>query len=180
MAARRSPTETTPSARPTPRQAEYLDFIRAFTKRWGVPPSFEEIGQHFMTTPPSVNSMIKLLDARGFLTRIPGQARTLRVIIPEEAQPPAKPSTRAHAGNDEVESLVRLAALVVERLVPAVGTEDARQLSRALDVAATMAGASDQERRDAKKSLLQVAMSAQGLRPDVGKPQRAWAPRRAR
>jgi SOS-response transcriptional repressor LexA len=63
---------------PTARRAEYLAFIRAFTDRWGVPPSFEEIGRHFMTTAPSVNNMIKTLEARGFLARVPGRARTLR------------------------------------------------------------------------------------------------------
>jgi hypothetical protein len=68
---------------PTVRQAEYLSFVRAFTDRWGIPPSFEEIGRHFMTSAPSVNNMIKTLESRGFLTRVPGQARTLRVIAPQ-------------------------------------------------------------------------------------------------
>jgi SOS-response transcriptional repressor LexA len=87
---------------PTARQAEYLSFIRTFTDRWGMPPSFEEIGRHFMTTAPSVNNMIKTLEARGFLTRVPGQARTLRVIMPERliaaTETPADRSTPRDTG----------------------------------------------------------------------------------
>src|SRR5580704_10361407 len=47
----------TSRSQPTARQREYLSFIKAFTDRWGVPPSFEEIGRHFETTAPSVNGM---------------------------------------------------------------------------------------------------------------------------
>jgi SOS-response transcriptional repressor LexA len=54
-------------SQPTARQREYLSFIKAFTDRWGIPPSFEEIGRHFETTAPSVNGMVKTLEARGFL-----------------------------------------------------------------------------------------------------------------
>jgi len=60
-----------PTARsqPTARQREYLSFIKAFTDRWGVPPSFEEIARHFETTAPSVNGMVKTLEARLSLSR---------------------------------------------------------------------------------------------------------------
>ncbi|MBA2322080.1 MAG: MarR family transcriptional regulator, partial [Deltaproteobacteria bacterium] len=112
---------------PTKRQSEYLDFIRAFTDRWKIPPSFEEIGTHFGTTPPSVNNMVKTLEARGFLTRVPGAARTLRVLV--EPGRAAKPEGSSAA----VADAVRLATLVVERLVPALKGAEDDYLHRAFD-----------------------------------------------
>ena len=66
----------------TARQGQYLSFIHGFIVKHGVAPSFEEIGVHFGTTPPSVNNMIKTLDERGLLSRVPGVARSLRVLVP--------------------------------------------------------------------------------------------------
>jgi repressor LexA len=60
----------------------YLSFIHGFIVRRGVAPSFQEIGAHFGTTPPSVNNMIKTLDQRGLISRVRGAARTLRVLVP--------------------------------------------------------------------------------------------------
>ena len=67
----------------TSRQGQYLVFIHRYTQKFGVAPSFEDIGRHFGTTPPSVNNMIKTLCARGLLARLPGVARSLRVTVPE-------------------------------------------------------------------------------------------------
>ncbi|MEO8382834.1 MAG: hypothetical protein ABI779_24460 [Acidobacteriota bacterium] len=71
----------------TARQGEYLTFIHRYAQRFGVAPSFEEIGAHFGTTPPSVNNMIKTLCARGLLSRLPGVARSLRVLVPPSQLP---------------------------------------------------------------------------------------------
>ncbi len=71
----------------TARQGEYLAFIHRYTQKFGVAPSFEDIGRHFGTTPPSVNNMIKTLCARGLLARQPGVARSLRVVVPEWSLP---------------------------------------------------------------------------------------------
>jgi hypothetical protein len=166
--------------RPTARQAEYLAFIRAFTQRWGIPPSFEEIGRHFMTTPPSVNSMVKMLVSRGFLARVPGAARTLRVLVDDEVA--ASHSGSARGGDDRVEAAVQTANLVVERLVPALKDEDRAVLWRALDavgdaldVACTMADASPQRREAARAALVRTAQLAQGPSPELrpGR-RRAW------
>ncbi|MBI3929940.1 MAG: MarR family transcriptional regulator [Armatimonadetes bacterium] len=71
----------------TRRQGEYLAFIHHFTSRRGIAPSFEEIASHFGTSPPSVNGMIKTLEVHGLVSRVPGQARTLRVLVPESMLP---------------------------------------------------------------------------------------------
>ena len=74
-------------AEPTARQGQFLSFILGFTDKRGYAPSYEEIGWHFGLTAPSVNSMIKMLERRGFLSRMPGVARSLRVLVPAAALP---------------------------------------------------------------------------------------------
>lgn len=65
----------------TVRQGQYLAFIQGFIERRGYAPSFEELGAHFGTTPPTVNSMVKMLERKGLLSRVPGAARSLRVLV---------------------------------------------------------------------------------------------------
>ncbi|OGP87289.1 MAG: hypothetical protein A2Y95_06265 [Deltaproteobacteria bacterium RBG_13_65_10] len=71
----------------TARQGEMLAFIHRFTAKHGVAPSFEEIASHFGTSSPSVNGMIKTLERRGLLSRVPGVARSLRVLVPSSLLP---------------------------------------------------------------------------------------------
>ncbi|MBI4563463.1 MAG: MarR family transcriptional regulator [Planctomycetes bacterium] len=71
----------------TERQGEMLAFIHRFTAKHGVAPSFEEIASHFGTSSPSVNGMIKTLVRRGLLSRVPGVARSLRVLVPASLLP---------------------------------------------------------------------------------------------
>jgi len=71
----------------TARQGEMLAFIHRFTAKQGVAPSFEEIASHFGTSSPSVNGMVKTLERRGLLSRVPGVARSLRVLVPASLLP---------------------------------------------------------------------------------------------
>ena len=71
----------------TPRQGEYLAFIHAYTHRYGVAPSEADIARHFMVSPPSAHQMVVTLEQRGLVSRTPGQARSLRLLIPESAVP---------------------------------------------------------------------------------------------
>lgn len=156
---------------PTERQREYLAFIQSFTDRWGIPPSFEEIARHFGTTAPSVNGMVKTLEARGFISRVPGAARSLRVLVPEESLRPAAPAKNA-GGRDPasaIDASVRTASVVIERLVPALEGADVEHLHRALsavaealDVTLHGAGATEKQRRSARDTLLRIAAAAQG------------------
>ena len=79
----------------TVRQGQYLAFIQGFIARRGYAPSFDELGAHFGTTPPTVNSMIKLLERKGLLSRVPGAARSLRVLVPAEQLPGSEYGARA-------------------------------------------------------------------------------------
>ena len=71
----------------TRRQGEVLAFIHRHTSKFGLAPSFEEIASHFGTSSPSVNGMIKTLERRGLLSRVPGVARSLRVLVPASLLP---------------------------------------------------------------------------------------------
>jgi predicted Rossmann fold nucleotide-binding protein DprA/Smf involved in DNA uptake len=73
---------------PTPKQAQYLAFIHHYTLLNRQPPSQADIQRYFRTSPPSVHNMILRLEENGWLERIPGQARALRVLVPPEQLPP--------------------------------------------------------------------------------------------
>ena len=71
----------------TRRQAQFLAFILRYTRRRGIAPSFEEMASHFGISSPSVHGMIKTLERKGFISRVAGAARTLRVEVPPEVLP---------------------------------------------------------------------------------------------
>ena len=69
-------------AKPTPRQLEFLTFIAGYTLLMKGPPAEADIQRHFQITPPSVHQMILTLEKRGFISRVPGQARSITVLYP--------------------------------------------------------------------------------------------------
>ena len=71
----------------TPTQGRYLAYLHAYTTLHGYPPSESEMASAMCVSPPSVNQMVKMLEKKGLISRQPGQARSLRVIIPEEEIP---------------------------------------------------------------------------------------------
>jgi len=68
--------------KPTPRQLEFLTFIAGYTLILRVPPAEADMQRHFQISPPSVHQMILTLEKRGFISRIPGQARSITVLYP--------------------------------------------------------------------------------------------------
>ena len=68
---------------PTSRQREYLRFIQKYMDQYRIAPSESRIAGHFMVSPPSAHQMIVALEKRGFITRVPGQARSIRFDDPE-------------------------------------------------------------------------------------------------
>jgi len=71
----------------TIKQGQYLAFIYYYTKLNGRPPAEADLQRHFRVTPPSVHQMILTLEAKGFIQRIPGQARSIRLLIAREELP---------------------------------------------------------------------------------------------
>jgi GNAT superfamily N-acetyltransferase len=72
----------------TARQGQFLAFIHHYTKVRRQPPSEAEMVQHFHVAPPSVHNMVKTLARRGLISRIPGQARSIRLLVAPAKLPP--------------------------------------------------------------------------------------------
>ena len=71
----------------TPKQGQYLAFIYYYTKVNGRAPSEADLRAYFRVTAPSVHAMILTLAANGLLERVPGQARSLRLLIARDHLP---------------------------------------------------------------------------------------------
>jgi hypothetical protein len=72
----------------TDRQGQFLAFIyqyRILNKR---APAEADFMQFFQLTPPSVHSMILTLERRGFISRVPGQPRSITLLISPGSLPP--------------------------------------------------------------------------------------------
>ncbi|MEZ5277465.1 MAG: transcriptional repressor LexA [Opitutaceae bacterium] len=68
----------------TDRQREILDFVRHYAMERGYWPSFREIQKHFgFRSTNAVMGHLRALESKGAIERVPGQARTFR-IVPEE------------------------------------------------------------------------------------------------
>jgi len=71
----------------TPRQGQFLAFIYHYTKVNGRPPAEADMERYFRVSPPSVHQMILRLEELGFISRVPGQGRSIHVLIPPEQLP---------------------------------------------------------------------------------------------
>ncbi|MBS3905919.1 MAG: transcriptional repressor LexA [Syntrophaceae bacterium] len=68
----------------TSRQREIFDFIQAFIKERGYPPSVREIGEHFHVSPRAVFDHLKALERKGYLKRRSSMSRGLEILVFEE------------------------------------------------------------------------------------------------
>jgi len=71
----------------TEKQGQYLAFIYYYTKVNGRPPAEADMQRYFRVTPPSVHQMVLTLELNGFIERIPGLGRSIRLLIPREQLP---------------------------------------------------------------------------------------------
>jgi SOS-response transcriptional repressor LexA len=76
---------------PTERQGQFLAFIHQYSLVNGVAPAEADMQRFFQITPPSVHSMVLTLERRGFIERLPGKARRIRVNVPAESLPLLQP-----------------------------------------------------------------------------------------
>ncbi len=74
----------------TPRQGQFLAFIYYYTKVNGRPPAEADMQRYFRVTPPSVHQMVIKLEERGHIARVPGQGRSIRVLLTREQLPDLK------------------------------------------------------------------------------------------
>ena len=76
----------------TPRQGQYLAFIHAYTLVNGRPPAQTDIQRFFRVTPPTVHQMLLTLERAGLLSRQPGMARCVTVLIGRDQLPRLDPA----------------------------------------------------------------------------------------
>jgi DNA-binding MarR family transcriptional regulator len=73
---------------PTERQGQFLAYIFQYSLVNGCAPAEADMQRYFQITPPSVHSMVLTLERRGFIQRVPGQARSITLLVPPEYLPP--------------------------------------------------------------------------------------------
>ena len=71
----------------TPKQGQYLAFIYYYTKIMGQPPAESDFQRYFRVSPPSVHQMIVNLVERGLISREPGKARTIQLLLSRDQIP---------------------------------------------------------------------------------------------
>jgi len=71
----------------TKKQGQYLAFIYNCTKINGRPPAEADMQRYSRVTPPTVHQMVLRLEKRGFISREPGKARSIRIVLPPEQLP---------------------------------------------------------------------------------------------
>ena len=71
----------------TDKQGQYLAFIYYYTKLNGRAPAEADMQRYFRVTPPSVHQMVLTLESNGFIERIPGQGRSIRLLLAREELP---------------------------------------------------------------------------------------------
>jgi repressor LexA len=74
----------------TDKQGQYLAFINNYTKIHGRAPAEADLEKYFTVTPPTIHQMILKLEEKGLISRIPGQARSIKLLVPREDIPPLK------------------------------------------------------------------------------------------
>ena len=73
--------QPTLSRKITSKQRQYLAFIYYYTKINGRSPAQHDMQKYFQVTPPAVHNMILTLEKKGFITKIPHQPRSIKLLV---------------------------------------------------------------------------------------------------
>ena len=96
----------------TRKQYELLVYIHERVKESGVPPSFDEMKDALdLRSKLGIHRLIKALEERGFIKRLPNRARAIEVIRLPESMQPASPRARGFSPSVIEGSLGRVRAL---------------------------------------------------------------------
>ena len=71
----------------TAKQGQYLAFIYYYTKIHRRAPAESDLQEYFRVSPPSVHQMILNLEKEGFIERVPGQGRSIRLLLGRDQLP---------------------------------------------------------------------------------------------
>jgi Mn-dependent DtxR family transcriptional regulator len=79
----------------TEKQGQYLAFIYNYTVMFGRTPSEADLQRFFGSSPPTIHQMVVKLAERQLISRRPGEARSIELLVsPEEIPRLVRPSTR--------------------------------------------------------------------------------------
>jgi DNA-binding MarR family transcriptional regulator len=71
----------------TNKQGQYLAFIFCYTKINGEPPAERDMQKFFRVTAPSIHQMVLTLERKGLISRVPGQARSIKLFVQKKDIP---------------------------------------------------------------------------------------------
>ena len=71
----------------TAKQGQYLAFIYYHTKIHRQSPAEADMQRYFQVSPPAVHQMILSLERLGLIERIPGQGRSINLLLAREQLP---------------------------------------------------------------------------------------------
>ena len=74
----------------TEKQGQYLAFIENYMVMYGRAPAEADLQRFFGTTPPTIHQMILKLEEKGFISRIPGRPRSIKLLIDADEIPRLK------------------------------------------------------------------------------------------
>ena len=79
-----------PATKPsfTAKQGQYLAFIHNYTKVHRLAPAETDLERYFRVSSASIHGMVKTLERNGLIEKIPGQSRSIRVLVLPEHLPP--------------------------------------------------------------------------------------------
>ena len=77
--------QAAPQPRFTQLQGQYLAFIYAYTRIFKQPPAEADMRRHFDVTAPTVHQMVLTLEKARLITRVPGAARSIQLLVPPES-----------------------------------------------------------------------------------------------
>ena len=69
----------------TKKQGQYLAFIYNYSVIFGQPPAEADLRRFFQTSPPTIHQMLLTLAEKQLVSRTPGQARSIQLLVdPQE------------------------------------------------------------------------------------------------
>ena len=75
----------------TDKQGQYLAFIHAYMLVLGRSPAEADMQRFFAVTPPSVHQMVLTLERLGLISRKPGVARSIGLLVDPDTLPKLQP-----------------------------------------------------------------------------------------
>ena len=81
------PPEPSPHRAYTSTQGQYLAFIYYYTKLHRQPPAERDMYLYFRTSPSAVHQMVVSLQKRRLIEKVPGQSRSIRLLVTRQEIP---------------------------------------------------------------------------------------------